>query len=991
MPSSVYLAAWLLALCLATTAAAAPPIHVNPLRRNAGPVAQAATASAPNGHGAALAERLQNVLGHRRAASGISGDATQASAIAALRRSSPQVEVRLRPGVGTPRLVRGTALQRAAAPGPGGEPDERTARAFLGAQRALLRLDDPDVELELERRDSDQLGRRHLRFAQRYRGLEVWPAGLIVHLDARGDVDAMDGAYVPTPRSIAGLPAYNATQAADFARAAVPNGGGAPIDASALIVYAPGDHPPRLAWRLSVAVAPAERWLVVLDAVSGEVLSAYNEVPSAAQEGSGIDLLGERRPLSSWSEDGQLYLVDTSKPMFDPTSDPPGPDTTRGGIVVLDAVNEPPNSNPEDIPQLFYIVSNDANTWGVPDGVSAAFNLSRVYDYYLDVHERDSLDGNGGGLLAIVRLGVGYNNAFWSGSFMAFGTGDAYVASLDVVGHELTHGVTERTANLVYRNESGAMNEAFSDVFGEAVEAYVNGTNDWLVGSQLSSELRDMSNPTRLGHPAAYGDFVVTPNDNGGVHTNSGIINHAFYQLVEGLDGAIGLEDAERIFYRALTVHLLSNSRFVDARLAAVASAREIFGATSNQARRTEEAFDAVEIFDGRGTPQPQPFPGVNGEDATLFLYYDLEEGAYFLGRREDAQQDPDEGIQLVDFPVAAARPSVVGDGSFAIFVDEENDACFVTTDGSPIGDDNPSSVACLGFPGLVSSVAVSTDGGRFGFVLLDDEGNAANEITVIELGDDGDTRTYILEAPALDGGELDTILYADTLEFAADGQFLIYDALNELELLDGSTVQAWSIFALDLISGQSQALVPPVPGLNIGYPALSQRSDGFLVFDVFDEVTSQSTITAADLTSGTQSALGIVDGGYGAPFYTGDDSAVIYSQPNDSPTEFALVRQALAGDRLTPTGDAEPWLNDGDFGVVYRRGTFVGPGSCIGDCNDNGTVSIDELIRGVSIALGALEPSVCTAFDTDASGTVSIAELIAAVNGALSGCDANG
>jgi hypothetical protein len=185
MPSSVYQAAWLLALCVATTAAAAPPVHVNPLRRNAGPAAQAATASAPSGRGAGLAERLQSVLGHRRAASGISGDVAQASAIAALRRGAPEVEVRLRPGVGTPRLVRGAALQRAAAPGPGGAPDERTARAFLGAQRALLRLDDPDAELELERRDSDPLGRRHLRFAQRYRGLEVWPAGLCPTAPAR--------------------------------------------------------------------------------------------------------------------------------------------------------------------------------------------------------------------------------------------------------------------------------------------------------------------------------------------------------------------------------------------------------------------------------------------------------------------------------------------------------------------------------------------------------------------------------------------------------------------------------------------------------------------------------------------------------------------------------------------------------------------------------------------------------------------------------------
>ena len=195
---------------------------------------------------------------------------------------------------------------------------------------------------------------------------------------------------------------------------------------------------------------------MVVDALSGEVLTAFNEVPSEAQAGSGLDLFGERRPISVWSED-QLYLVDTSKPMFDPTSDPPSPDTTRGGIVILDAVNQPPTNNPKRIPELFYITSNDPNTWSVPDGISAVVGLSQTYDYYLDRHGRNSLDGNGGGLLAIVRLGLGYQNAFWSGSYMAFGTGDTYAGSLDVVGHELTHGVTQHTANLVYRDETGAI------------------------------------------------------------------------------------------------------------------------------------------------------------------------------------------------------------------------------------------------------------------------------------------------------------------------------------------------------------------------------------------------------------------------------------------------------------------------------------------------------------------------------------------------------
>jgi Zn-dependent metalloprotease len=986
MPRSAYriVPVALLIVAVSAGAAAPPAIRVHPLRRGAAARASSPPAAA-DPRAAAVAERLRARLGGRvRTAAGAA--AAQAAAIGALQqRTGADFEVHRRPDGGTPRMIRGALLQRAGASGKGADPDERTARAFLRTQRALLRLIDPDDELAFERSDHDDLGRRHLRFAQRHRGLPVWPAGLIVHLDPAGNVSAMDGAFVPTPRFVAGAPAIGAAQAADFARAAVAPG--AVASAGELIVYAPGDHPARLAWKLTVPVGPAQRWLVVVDALSGQVLDSFNEVPNVNVQGSGVDLNGDTRALNVWSEDGLFFLCDTSKPMYDPTSDPPSPETTRGGIVIVDAKNQPPNSQPEDIPPLVDLSSDDPNFFQLPDGVSAAFALSTVYDYYDARHARNSIDGAGGTILAIVRLGRDYFNAFWSGSYMAFGDAEPFAGSLDAVAHELTHGVTQYTANLVYRDQSGALNEAFSDIFGEAIEHFATGSNDWQVGSQLTAPIRDMANPGRFGDPAKFSDFVVTDQDNGGVHTNSGIINQAFYQLTEGLDGGIGIGDAELIFYSALAFHLVANSRFVDARLACIAAARDLFGADSLQARRTAAAFDAVEISDGRGTPGPQPFPGVNGEDSTLFLFYDLEAGAYFLRRRENAQQDGEDGVQLVDFSVAPARPSVAGDGSFAAFVDATNDACLTTTDGSPFGEGDPSPTACLGFPGAVSSVAVSPDGTRFGFVLLNDEGVADNTISVIDLGEGGGTTTYTLVAPALDGGTLDTILFADSMEFTADGGFLIYDALNDLELLDGSSVQAWSIFSLDLVSGQSQAIVPPVPGLDIGYPSLSQRSDGFVVFDVFDSEASQSTVTTANLTTGAMATVATVEGGYGVPGYTGDDRAIVFSQASDTPTAFSLVRQPLAADRLTPEGSATSWLGEGDYSTIYRRGTFVGPGGCAGDCNGNGTVTIDELIRGVSIALGAISIDACTPFDADANGQVGIAELVAGVNAALDGC----
>src|SRR5262249_6736299 len=147
-------------------------------------------------------------------------------------------------------------------------------------------------------------------------------------------------------------------------------------------------RPPRLSWKLRVEVSLRARWTVVVDARSGAVLDRFSEVMEQNVAGVGTDANGDRRALNVWSENGLFYLVDTSKPMYDPTSDPPDPSATRGGIVVLDAAHQPPTSSPEEIPDLLYITATRPSGWRVPDGVSAAFALSNIYDYYRERHGR---------------------------------------------------------------------------------------------------------------------------------------------------------------------------------------------------------------------------------------------------------------------------------------------------------------------------------------------------------------------------------------------------------------------------------------------------------------------------------------------------------------------------------------------------------------------------------------------------------------------------
>ncbi len=974
------------------------------------PLAQAPHAAAPAAaHGAggdSRAAALRARLRQWRA-----GTAGGVAGLAALQaRAGADVRVRLRPDTGTPREIRAARLAGGAASlHAGAGQDEDTARAFLRVNARLLRLDDPDRELRLERRHQDELGRRHLRFAQTFRGVPVWPAELTVHLDPGGNVDLMNGAYVVTPRRTAGTPTITAAAAVARARDAAGLGDGA--EATELIVFAPGDRPPRLAWKIEIRQGLAARWLVVVDAQSGAVLLALDQITDDNVAGSGLDLFGERRPLNVWREDGAHYLVDTSKPMYDPTSDPPSAERTRGGIVVLDARNREPDG--EGMIPLALIASPTATAWPVADAVSAAFGLSETYDYFLERHGRDSLDGEGGTLLGVVRFSNEFRNAFWNGTLMVFGDGLPYAGALDIVAHELTHGVTEKTANLVYRDQSGAVNEALSDIFGEMVEARTFGDNDWLIGSVLAQPSRNMADPNALEiaagrvYPARLSELIAPDDpfldnfknrDNGGVHLNSSIINHAFYQLAEGLPAALGLRDAARIFHRAQTVHLVASSQFIDLRLAAVASAEELFGAGSAQAQRSAEAFDVVEIFDGTGTPDPRPFPPVAGPDATLFAYYDPESDAYFLGRRETALgDDPEFGAALSAFAIAGARPAVVGDGSYAFFVDSANDICAILTDGS-----EPET--CLDFAGSVFSIALAPDGSRVALVLLDDAGEPENRITVIDLENE-ETETYLLRAPELDGGGLNTVLYAEAMDFTADGRFLLYDAFNVIEA-GGDAVGVWSIYALDLLTDTTLTIVPPVPGFDLSFPSLSQTSDNFLTFDAFDQDAGVSTIITANLDTGDTAEVGAV-GGFGVPGYTGDDAAVVYSQVSPSAlTGFELRRQPLAADSISPAGASTLWLSDGDFGVVYRRGPYTGPpptptptrrpttgsatptpGRCFGDCNDNDAVSIDELVRGVSIALGAAAVAQCPRFDANGNNEVSISELVQAVNAALAGC----
>jgi bacillolysin len=836
------------------------------------------------------------------------------------------LKIHLRPIAGTPRQIEaigGKVLQNAVRGyNPGRKRDVETAKAFLRNYRGLIHISDPNSEFVEKSYQTDKLGRSHVRFTQAYRRVPVWPTEMIVHLDKQGNVDKMNGAFVSTPRKTWTKPVLSASRAISKARAAVTHGYSADIGIPELVVFAPGDSAPRTCWKMKLGISLTSQWMVLIDALTGSTLAKYPLVYDASVLGSGVDLFGTTQQINVWNQGQYYYLIDTSKPMYDSTSTPPNIDDTRGAIITIDADNQ----TPENLSKYYYIRSSSSTSGWLPDGVSVSYIMSKLYDYYKQELGRNSIDDKGCSIVSLVRLN--WANACFSpgNNAMLFGNQGNYAGAFDIVGHEFNHGVQDWTAKLIYQDQTGAIMEAYSDYFGEMFELYATDHNDWLIGTLMSEQDRDLADPSSITipglgpYPEKMSEYYpkdklngFVNQDNGGVHINCTIPSHAFYLLAEGMSGAIGKKDAASILYRALTYHLTSNAQFIDVRLACLASAEELFGSSSNQVKKTGEAFDAVEIVDSSSTPVPQPTPPVTGSDSVLFSFYDNDTGAYFLGRREGS--DPEQGVFLSKYDITSARASVSGDGEFAIFVDSVNDLCFIPTDGS-------SPEESLGYPGLIHSAAMTPDGNTYGFVFLNTNGEPDNSICIIDIVKKT-TKTFELVSPN-DAGSTKTVLSADALDFTSDGKYIVYDAFNVIKSNEGEDIGVWSIYAIDIENEQTIVLLPPVADLDIAYPALSQTSDSFITFDAYDPAAKQSTVYIGNLVTYDLSALLTVQGNYAVPSFNGDDSKLVYSDTDSTPSGFSLWTQALTSDHISPQGSPKLYVSDADFGVIYRRGVYT-------------------------------------------------------------------
>jgi Zn-dependent metalloprotease len=288
--------------------------------------------------------------------------------------------------------------------------------------------------------------------------------------------------------------------------------------------------------------------------------------------------------------------------------------------------------------------SGDAAADEAYDGAGA------TYDLYWDVYQRNSIDGGGMDMISTVHYQRGYDNAFWNGQQMAYGDGDEdlpadqrlfnrFTISLDVIGHELTHGVTQFTANLTYANQPGALNESVSDVFGSLVKQRLRGQTaaqaDWIIGEGLFTAnvhgvgIRSMRAPGTayddpvLGkdpQPAHMSNYVNTTSDNGGVHINSGIPNHAFYLIATEISGN-AWEKAGQIWYVTLRDNVRASTNFQSMANLTYATAGTLYGENSLEQTAVKNGWAGVGIQIDATTPPDTPpsNPGCLGALLRLF------------------------------------------------------------------------------------------------------------------------------------------------------------------------------------------------------------------------------------------------------------------------------------------------------------------------------------------------------------------------------------
>jgi len=825
---------------------------------------------------------------------------------------------------GTPVFVSTSAAAGVAAKALGGGipgvAPEATVLELIAENRELFRLDNPMDELSVAATNTDRFGKQHILLQQQYKGVPLWNQQIVAHVTPSGGVYAINGRYVPTPR---GLPAVEAAVTASEAIDVVHTQLGSLTRISELsprsmamlqydgpqaiqcIWVHPDTERAHLVWHVVMRPNFRDRWYYFIDAHSGEVLQRYNATatdgPTTAQA---VDLLGNTQTLQVYEAFDTFVLIDASRPMFQEVQ-PDILNNPLGTIWTLDAQGTDLDAHNE----VFHVFTDD-NVWTDATAVSAHTNTAQVFEYFLNTHGRLGIDGVGGTMISIVHVtdeGEPMENAFWNGIVMAYGDGDVVFSPLagarDVAGHEMTHGVIERTVNLEYAFQSGALNESFADVFGTMVDR-----EDWQVGEDITSSsffstgaLRDLSNPNNGGsrgdngwQPAHMDEFVELgiDTDNGGVHVNSGIPNRACFLIAD----AIGREKTEQIYYRILDARYLnSRANFIDMRIAARRAAAELFGDPSAELDAVGAAFDAVGIEGFEGLQAPVDIDPLEGEQRIAFVN-SADGNTLYLASLGTNGDDSLTKLSDTEVSTVSGNPlTVSASGEFIFFVDADfNLRLLATDDGREL---------IVSDTGTWRSLALSPDGRKLATTTI----FADTTIFILDLVDPDATQSIKLSSPTTqDGLEAHVVVFADAMGWDPTGDLLIYDAYNVIPQADGDPIAYWDVNILNVAEEVVVPLFPPqASGLQLGNPSFANTNETFIVFDFLDVENDFNQIIVFDLFTGEGQVLE-TGGVLGFPSFSPDDTKLIFERHDAGTDALSLARIPLSEGRLETTGPTE-------------------------------------------------------------------------------------
>jgi bacillolysin len=486
-----------------------------------------------------------------------------------------------------------------------------------------------ELELRLDREDTLMTGRRHTRYRQTVDGIPIYGADVARQTDEKGVTvsifgDVYDGVRIST------TPGISSDRVREILAARTGVELGADRDPRLLVL-------PResgaftLVYTARVAT-PEDITLYFIDAQTGSVIEQRSDAKrQSASVGAGIGVLGERKKVSSSAQGGTYVSSDRLRPPVIETYDMKG--NLNRLLGVLNGFTLPGQSD---------FASDSDNEWTDGPNVDAHVYAGYTYDYYFKRFGRRGLDNANIRIRSFTHpvnrqdartappgvLFTFFVNAFYFGDgIMVYGEGlptelsldgqrwNYLAGSLDVVAHELTHGVTDYSSELIYQDESGALNEAFSDIMATSAVFFFQqagsgaGTADYIIGNDVVTPggIRSLQDPRAYGYPDNYRIRFIGSEDNGGVHINSSIATHAFYLAIEGGTnrtsglnvqgiGAANREQMEKVFYRAFTQLLPSNARFATARAATLQAAQDLYPGNSAIANALTQAWTAVGV-----------------------------------------------------------------------------------------------------------------------------------------------------------------------------------------------------------------------------------------------------------------------------------------------------------------------------------------------------------------------------------------------------------